>query len=533
MTLFKRLFPAVLVAVCGCNAQAPTVPDGITYSAVRDTSSGCVVGAQRCVGPQAQSCAGGIWTNQQNCLDSNGACSVIGNSAICTFAAAQQGNTAGPSVSLSVARGDTTTAALLNPGADSSPSVMMDGNVRMWWQGSVAGVPHVLYAEASNLDGPWHASDDPQANTVNDVFQPATSSANFDASGVGSPKVLYTRNNFYMYYEGTNGAHSAIGVVTSQDGMVWTRLNNGQPIIISAAPDVAGGAKRPAVIDVFGKYYMLYSDTNGAPKGNPGVYVVRASDPEFSLDVEEFTAHGFAAAGTVPHSGYPLLTADSADWFYIDALDLFGVAAGNGNNTTLYLFDPGLMRVGTPLPLLGNGNAAPGLLTRPDRHALPGNGCSVVPFDVMRAVGPANTPANWDLAHSGADMQFTLPCANVPVARVYDNAQISTAAAGLSVVLQGQRVAFDVPAAADFITRNRYVVTPEVYSRIQQAAHVTQGLGGYGTAGFPEGLYDKVAGVFMPLGCSGISSANGSSFVDLSLADYQALKPGPALFCTP
>ncbi len=58
-------------------------------------------------------------------------------------------------------------AALVRASYDYAPSVMHDGAYRMWWCGGIAG-DHILYAEASSLDGPWHAHGSTQPNGYDD-----------------------------------------------------------------------------------------------------------------------------------------------------------------------------------------------------------------------------------------------------------------------------------------------------------------------------------------------------------------------------
>jgi hypothetical protein len=217
---------------------------------------------------------------------------------------------------------------------DYSPSVMLDGVYRMWWccgstSGGVAG-DHICYAEASSLDGPWHAHGNGTANTHDEVFHGTGNLGDFDGTHTCDPSVIRVEDGtYYMYYgglaENAPSSWTRIGVASSPDGFNWTRLNGGKAIIDAARDPNANnlpnkyGAGQPSVTEVDGLFYLIHTDTTGlgGNQGNgAGQYVLRSADPTFQNSVEELTSTGFVAKGSVPTTKYSLLEAFATDWQY-------------------------------------------------------------------------------------------------------------------------------------------------------------------------------------------------------------------------
>ena len=189
-------------------------------------------------------------------------------------------------------------------------------------------------------------------------------------------------------------------------------MNGGNAIVVpkrsSAGLPNNYGAGQPSVTYLEGKFYLMYTDSTGlgGNLGNgAGQYVLRSSDPAFLTGVDELTANGFVPLTAAIHTTRSLTEAFSADWQFVDALDAFMVAVasstGNGSDATeLRLFDRSFNRIpGAPL-VLGNWAEGPGIVGRPDRHAIPSPDCGRLPVDVMHAIGGA--VSTWDLARTPA-----------------------------------------------------------------------------------------------------------------------------------
>src|SRR5580700_930488 len=153
---------------------------------------------------------------------------------------------------------------------DYAPAVIRDGNLyRLYWCGGVAG-DFILYAESSNPRGPWHSSRAWQSNSYDVSLRPTGSPANFDGLHTCDPNVIKVGSNYFLYYTGASadGALGAIGVAESSDGIHFTRLNGGLPIVSPARsnPNYARngltyGAGQPAVLYRDGYFYLSFTDS--------------------------------------------------------------------------------------------------------------------------------------------------------------------------------------------------------------------------------------------------------------------------------
>lgn len=308
---------------------------------------------------------------------------------------------------------------------DYAPTVMHDGAVfRTWWCGGVAG-DHILHAEADSPTGPWHAHANTAPGTFDDVFGPTGNGADFDGLHTCDPSVVVVDGTYYLYYGGldvqtaspsmTSGV-TRIGVAKSSDGLSFTRLNSGKPIItVARSPSSLPnkyGAGQPSVTYVDGKFWMIYTDTTGLASNavnGGGQYVLRSSDPTFQSGVEELTSSGFASAPT--HTGYSLIEAFSVDWAFVDRAGGFVVATtGVPGEVHLRLYPKSL--AGAPMfqKLTGSWTEGVGLVANRDRHIASPDCSTTIRVDLLRSVGTAGAPATWDLAHLGADLPSGLSC---------------------------------------------------------------------------------------------------------------------------
>jgi hypothetical protein len=290
------------------------------------------------------------------------------------------GYTVGPTT-----RGNGTGIVGLN-GHDYVPSIMKDGNVyKMWWCSNNNNSEDIMYATATSLDGPW--------SQPISVLQP-TRQATFDGNLTCDPSVIRVGSTWYMYYGGSvDGITTGIGLATSPNGINWTRMNlasNTQPIIAPARdPAIVPnkyGAGQPSVTYVDGRFYLLFTDTTAVgsnppptnpPSHEPGVgqFVLRSTDPQFQVGVEEMTAPGiFTPYNPSLHRPYIFFKDNasqlSSDWQYVDTTDSFAIADGHtANHIRVSIYNRSLSRLEgvVMIPAAASWhNEGPGLVSSPD-----------------------------------------------------------------------------------------------------------------------------------------------------------------------
>jgi hypothetical protein len=298
---------------------------------------------------------------------------------------------------------------------------------RMWWCGGGVEGDYVMYAEAAALNGPWSAA--------RAVFKPTGRKTDFDGVHTCDPSIVRADGAYYMFYGGWNnvawdkpgGRITEIGVAKSTDGFTWTRLNGGRAIITATRgighPDFASlpnkyGAGQPSVTVLNGLFYLIYTDTTGLgghPANGSGVYVLRSADPTFQANVEELIAPGrFAPRTAENHTTYPLIQTFGVDWQFVDLTRSFAIAISSADPaghpvTNVVMFDESLATRQGSIDIAGAWREGPGIVSRPDKHAVTSSACVLVPFDIIRAYGEEGV-TTWDLAHVGADWDTGLPC---------------------------------------------------------------------------------------------------------------------------
>jgi hypothetical protein len=290
----------------------------------------------------------------------------------------------------------------------------------MWWCGGIAG-DYILYAEADSLGGPWHGHTSSVKNSFDIVFQPTREERAFDGLHVCDPSVIRVRGKYYMYYSGAQpgGGYTRIGVAQSDDGFHWTRLNGGRPIIVPRA-ELEGrayaneyGAGQPSVCYVDGFFYLVYTDVTGL--GPSGVYVKRARNPDFS-DAEDMVREHDGVVRFVPSSletyaVHRLYHGLSVDWQFSDVYRAFLVAGSfTDGQINVNIFDESLSHQLGDVTIPAKWNDGPGIVSRPDKHALASSTRGRIPFDIIRAVDIRPEPHDWNpyywqLAHVGVDLQ--------------------------------------------------------------------------------------------------------------------------------
>lgn len=437
------------------------------------------------------------------------------------------------------------TPVLEHKSYDYAPSIIHDGVYRMWWCGGIAG-DHILYAEATKLDGPWHSHGSEAVNSFDDVFQPTGGATDFDGQHTCDPSVVRVDGTYYLYYGGLSKTGSAphitmIGVAQSSDGRSWTRLNGGKPILVpkrndSTLPNTYG-AGQPSALALGGKLYLIYTDTTGLG-GNQvngaGQYVLRSSDPTFQTGVEELGPNGFAPRTAATETAYSLVEAFSVDWQYVDAIDAFAIAIdGSSGFTKVRLFDQDLHAIaGKDILLKGVWADGPGIVSRPDKHAIPGDSCDVIPFDTFHGASPipGGGPSTWDLTHDGADITVNRTCAEVPLQRVYEGSQIAATGLPLAVVVAGKRLQFALAAPAGRIARSQYAITPAMYQAIPFGASMKAGVEVLGAPGRPAAFHLDDQHLW-PVSCLEMIDDNQSSITSTSVTAWDAIGQSATLRC--
>ena len=316
------------------------------------------------------------------------------------------------------------------------PSVMADGALYKIWFCTSGVNPtgdHIFYSESNNLDSGW--------GSLHDVFQGTGStnaldnpnSSDFDRTHTCDPSVIRVDGTYYMYYGGNwanaqldgSVGRTAIGVASSPDGMVWTRMNNGKPIVTpKIVVDGQYGAGQPSVFYRQGLFYMLYTDTTATspvPSNIGPVFVLRSSDPTFQTYVDELQGPGnwVRLTGTPPAPARtwspPFPGGVSLDWRYDDALGRVAVAISINGGTDINILwydidNPNNPTYSFDIPAIWT--EGPGLVHRPDGHAPTSapSTLSWVPVDVMRSTvltpaPPGQKGSPTGLAHARFDYQ--------------------------------------------------------------------------------------------------------------------------------
>lgn len=310
---------------------------------------------------------------------------------------------------------------------DYAPAVIRDGNLyRLYWCGGVAG-DFILYAESSNPRGPWHSSRAWQSNSYDVSLRPTGSPANFDGLHTCDPNVIKVGSNYFLYYTGASadGALGAIGVAGSGDGIHFTRLNGGLPIVSPARsnPDYARngltyGAGQPAVLYRDGYFYLSFTDSTGSgvnPGNGAGQFLLRSKDPSFQTMAQEWTRAGWAERASGKHTAeFSYLESFGLDWMFDAPTHQIIVASDRtSGKTDLYLLDPDSFAVRGAGALPTQWREGPALIAQSDRTTLPRPGCDIIQIGVIVAEGPKPDPWTWDLGLSMANFKIS-PCAGAP-----------------------------------------------------------------------------------------------------------------------
>jgi hypothetical protein len=398
------------------------------------------------------------------------------------------------------------------------PTVMIDGgHTRMWWCSQYGSAPppgdDILYAEAPTLDGPFAA---PKA------VLSGSGNGSFDSLHTCDPSVIRVGATYYLYYTGAAGDHAlgnSIGVATSTDGVTWTRVNGGRPILgpsDDVRRDNVYGAGQPSVVYLDGWYYLMFTDTTGRAAGwnGAGQFVVRSKDPVFASGVEALGEHGFAAvAGTDTPRTFSVVDGFSSDLMWVEALDAFAVAHETQGGTTVSFFDRDFTATPyQPIMLGGPWQEGPGLARRPDGHAPLSavDPCGRVPFDVVRAtvIGPAKAPT--DLRHYGADVRGITACADPSrTLAVLDGLAVPSPDRTMDLLTAGKLVRIDRRSVATVLAAQVLDRRPPEFGKLPVAARIPSAAQAVRADG--RGVGFVLNGTLWPVGSAAATALNGSA----------------------
>jgi hypothetical protein len=341
-----------------------------------------------------------------------------------------------------------------------APSVLSDGGrYRMWWC-SQLGVAKpagddILLAESTSMDGPFKGPDGKRGTPI---FSGRP--GGFDGVHTCDPSVIRVAGLYYMYYTGAAGDHdhgNAIGLATSHDGRVWTRVNDGKPLVTSARHVSNGntyGAGQPSVVFLGGKFYLMFTDTTGDGSGHNGAgqFVLRSPDATFSRDVEALGEDGFEPVPDTGARRRSVVDAFSADWMWVDSLAAFAIAHETGNGTTITFWDIDF-RTNPYEPVLVPGiwREGPGLVRRPDGHAVVSTAdpCGTTTIDLVRATKQGRFGPS-DLRHYGLDLGGFNACKSKGRALLaLDGFAMPSPQRTIDLVVKGELVRIDRRAVAE------------------------------------------------------------------------------------
>jgi hypothetical protein len=424
------------------------------------------------------------------------------------------------------------------------PTVMKDGQYRMWWctfntnfpndANDVGGGDAIAYSTASNLDGPWST---PRVG----VLAQSPSGA-WDHGYTCDPSVIRAASTLIMYYAGLTRSTgmTSIGVASSSDdGQTWQRANGGNPIITPAVPSKGGyGAGQPSVIVLDGMYYLAYTDTTGIasdPNSGAGIYVLRSTDATFQTNVEELTGPGtFTPYSAARHTAYSLINAFSIDWKYVDTDQAFAIATNdNANGIGVHFLPHDLTATelpGSPVTIPASSiQDGPGMVSHPNGHAVPGTTCGDFPLDFVMAAGqpPSST---WALWHVTASMSTGLSCGQINLGQVYEGAELHSSGLPLAVVLGAARINFALAPPADRIARNGYSVSNEIFNDVPYEASVFSGNQALSAPGRP-GAFLLDDGKLYPTNCAAEMLDNNSSQTGVTTAQWDSHPVGQTFWC--
>jgi hypothetical protein len=296
------------------------------------------------------------------------------------------------------------------------PSVMqMPNGFRMWWPRSEGNV-HL--AEATSLEGPWHAPGNPTPNSSSVVL--FTKGSGFERV-INGVSVIFVRGTYYMYYlaQDSNYAYT-IGLATSSDGESWNRVSTG-PIVTSVTGRSGlasiGSASAFYLDDGTDAYfYLMFFDANAPGStldpnpsyGYDGHYILRSKDPFFASN----TRFQLNAAGSWTQGDTRTLAFFDADRYataaYAPQLGRIAVFTGIRRAIWWNLEKPleqSNIRTFENETHPGNSGFGMAVVRSPLGHLLLGQDCATLRLDAIYPFGDLNAAKEQDFAHYGVDIK--------------------------------------------------------------------------------------------------------------------------------
>lgn len=423
-----------------------------------------------------------------------------------------------------------------------APSVVVDGGrYRMWWcsQLGVANPPgdDILLAESTSMDGGFAG---PDGTPGTPVFSGST--GGFDAVHVCDPSVIKAGGVYYMYYTGSAGDHvhgNTIGLATSPDGRVWTRANDGRPIVEPArnvANDNVYGAGQPSAVYLDGWFYLMFTDTTGRDAGwnGAGQFVLRSPLPTFTAAVEALTSGGFRPMSDTGSRFHSVVDAFSADLMWVDALNAFAIAHETDQGTTITFWDKDFrVTPYRPIVVAGPWREGPGLVRRADGHAVvpPDAACDTVPFDLVRATRQGEAGPT-DLAHFGLDVVSAGGCGTVDRAlSALGGYAMPSPKRTVDLVVSGTVVRIERRSVAEALGVRFLDHRVPVLDAVAPAVELTAGLPAVRAAGRGIGLV--INGKLWMLPSPAVAERNSSPITEISAVVWDLYERGPDLVTPP
>lgn len=302
---------------------------------------------------------------------------------------------------------------------DYAPSVMVEADkYKMYWCAKGVRGDEIFYSQSRVGSSLW-------SKPVS-VFAPAekvrqhflANNPAFDGLHVCDPSVVRVRDKYYLYYGGLSEAPGAskkcqtkIGVAESYNGIDWSRMNKGKPIVLPerACPKNQYGVGQPSVVYKDGYFYMAYTDTSGFrsnPKNGAGLYLIRSKKPTFE-NREVATNFGWRlVTRSVKVTNHKLVDGFSVDMLYSDLAKNFVLALHyNSRFTTIRSYDDNFKPSKIERRVDGQWRDGPGLVRKPNGHAIPSSSCDVLPLSMVRSKG-GKSPATWDLYFADVSMNL-------------------------------------------------------------------------------------------------------------------------------
>ena len=445
-------------------------------------------------------------------------------------------------VKLATSKGRQSRGVIAAGGGDApynyAPSVLYDrGRYRMWWcsQLGIANPPgdDILLAESRSMAGPFRG---PDGSTATPIF--SGHPGGFDGMHTCDPSVIRAGGAYFMYYTGAAGNHAhgnAIGVATSPDGRVWTRANDGKPIVRSARQVSNGntyGAGQPAAIFLAGKFYLMFTDTTGRETGHNGAgqFVLRSPDPTFGEDVEALGPDGFVPVRDTGARLRTVVDAFSADWMWVDSLAAFAIAHETVDGTTITFWDRDF-RYNPYEPVLvpGSWREGPGLVRRPDGHAVvsAADPCGTVSIDLVRATKQGRFGPS-DLRHFGLDVGGFDACADRGRALLALNGfAMPSPKRTIDLVVNGMLVRIDRRAVAEKLAVR--ILDDPVPALAHAPVALTLRPGAEARQAPGRGTAFLVDDTLWPMGSADVAALNSSVVGGLTAAEWDAYTRGADL----